>query len=87
VALSGRSLAGALLVGWGVFNLVEGLIDHHVLHVHHVTETANHLTWDLAFLGASVFVLVLGAAMIRTERGERSVSRLSRTPDRKEAYS
>lgn len=29
--LSGRLLAGGLLTGWGLFNLVEGSIDHHLL--------------------------------------------------------
>ena len=31
VAWSGRTFAGSLSAGWGVFNLVEGLIDHQVL--------------------------------------------------------
>src|SRR5690606_21645165 len=26
---------GLLLVGWGIFNLVEGLIDHQLLGIHH----------------------------------------------------
>lgn len=30
------ALIGPMLAGWGVFNLVEGLIDHHLLGVHHV---------------------------------------------------
>ena len=28
---SGRRLFGGMLMGWGGFNLVEGLIDHHVI--------------------------------------------------------
>jgi hypothetical protein len=28
-----------MLVGFGAFNCVEGLIDHHLLGVHHVNET------------------------------------------------
>src|SRR5690242_6261116 len=34
--LSGRVYFAALLLGWGLFNLVEGLIDHEILQVHHV---------------------------------------------------
>jgi uncharacterized membrane protein len=30
--------AGLLLAGWGVFNLVEGVIDHHLRGVHHVRD-------------------------------------------------
>jgi uncharacterized membrane protein len=40
-----RWLAGALLVGWGLFNVVEGLIDHTILGVHHVNETGPPATW------------------------------------------
>lgn len=29
---------GGLLIGWGGFNLVEGLVDHHLLRVHHVRD-------------------------------------------------
>src|SRR3954467_2186036 len=32
----GRALAGDLLLGWGLFNLLEGVIDHQLLGVHHV---------------------------------------------------
>ena len=50
-AMSGRALVGWMLVGWGAFNLVEGVVDHHVLTIHHVREGAgNEAAWDLAFL-------------------------------------
>lgn len=29
---------GLLLAGWGAFNLVEGLIDHQLLGIHHVRD-------------------------------------------------
>lgn len=63
---SGRVLAGAMLAGWGLFNLVEGLIDHHLLHVHHVTETADHLVWDVLFLMSGVVLLAGGAWLARS---------------------
>jgi uncharacterized membrane protein len=31
VRWSGKLLAGTLLMGFGLFNLVEGLMDHHLL--------------------------------------------------------
>jgi uncharacterized membrane protein len=59
-------LGGALL-GWGAFNLVEGVIDHHVLGVHHVIENAaNHLPYDLAFLASGVVFSCVGALMVRS---------------------
>ena len=68
VPWSTRTLLGGLALGWGLFNLVEGVIDHHILHIHHVTETANHLVWDLTFLGSGVVLMLIGMAMIRAAR-------------------
>jgi uncharacterized membrane protein len=51
---------GLALLGWGLFNVVEGIVDHLLLGIHHVNETAPReqwLWWDLAFL-------LWGAAMI-----------------------
>src|SRR5690606_7801782 len=52
VPRSTPTFVGSLALGWGLFNLVEGIINHHVLHIHHVTEGPNHLVWDLVFLGS-----------------------------------
>lgn len=48
---------GLLLVGWGAFNLLEGVIDHLLLGVHHVRDDlGGPASWDIAFL-------ILGAAL------------------------
>jgi uncharacterized membrane protein len=66
VAWSGRVLLGAMVLGWGVFNLVEGTINHQVLGLHHVNELSEHvLAWDLAFLGFGAFLVAGGWALIR----------------------
>jgi uncharacterized membrane protein len=67
---SGTLLAGLLLMGWGIFNLVEGVINHHVLAIHHVREKTSHKTaWDLGFLvwGA----LMLGGGWLLARKGLR----------------
>ena len=52
---------GLVLVGWGVFNLVEGLVDHHLLQVHHVRDDLGApLAWDLAFLASGVVLVAVG---------------------------
>ena len=38
---SNRLILGTLLLGWGAFNLIEGLVDHEILGVHHVMERAS----------------------------------------------
>jgi uncharacterized membrane protein len=66
--LSTRTFVGSLALGWGIFNLVEGIINHHLLHLHHVTETANHLAWDIAFLISGVVLIAVGWTAIRAGR-------------------
>ncbi len=48
-----RQLIGLVLLGWGLFNVVEGIVDHLLLGIHHVNETAPReqwIWWDLGFL-------------------------------------
>ncbi|MFC7535228.1 DUF2243 domain-containing protein [Actinoplanes sp. GCM10030250] len=52
-----RALWGWILTGWGIFNVVEGIIDHHILGIHHVRSGPGQIWWDLGFLA-------LGAALI-----------------------
>jgi uncharacterized membrane protein len=68
VPLSGRAYSGSLLLGWGLFNLVEGLIDHELLQVHHVYQNDPHMFvfWDLAFLASGVIFILIGARMARS---------------------
>lgn len=63
---SGKLLTGGLLIGWGLFNLVEGIIDHHLLKLHHVREITEDVElWNYGFLGFSVLLLLLGFAMVK----------------------
>jgi uncharacterized membrane protein len=63
---------GLLVAGWGLFNLVEGVIDHHLLQLHHVRDDlGGPLSWDLGFLAISVVLVVAGWALHR--RGRRAM--------------
>lgn len=64
VPLRSSTLLGSMIFGWGLFNLVEGVIDHHILHIHHVTEAPNHMIWDLAFLASGVAMIIVGWLII-----------------------
>ena len=44
------TLLGSILIGWGLFNLVEGLINHHLLQIHHVRSGPDQALWDIGFL-------------------------------------
>lgn len=57
---SGKMLSGTILIGFGLFNVVEGVVNHHLLGIHHVNETVPQtqwIWWDIGFL-------VWGAAML-----------------------
>jgi uncharacterized membrane protein len=65
VPWSGRTFAGALIAGWGLFNFVEGLINHQLLGVHHVHPGASELAWDVGFLVLGASQIGVGAFLIR----------------------
>lgn len=57
-----RSFTGQLLLGWGAFNLLEGIVDHHLLELHHVRDLPVHVPlYDWLFLGiGGVGLLLIG---------------------------
>ncbi len=60
---SSRLLTGTLLMGFGLFNLVEGIVDHHLLGIHHVNERVPRdqwIWWDLGFLIWGAVMLAVG---------------------------
>lgn len=67
---SSRMLVGSLLLGWGLFNFVEGLIDHHLLHLHHVVENLGLSVFDYLFLASGLSLATAGLALIRVGAGQ-----------------
>jgi uncharacterized membrane protein len=66
--LSGRWSfhTGLVLCGWGIFNIIEGLVNHQLLQIHHVRDDlGGPLAWDLGFLGVSVVLAVGGWFLFR----------------------
>jgi uncharacterized membrane protein len=63
--ISTRAFVGTLLLGWGLFNVIEGVIDHHVLHLHHVVERFGLSPFDYAFLASGVLLVALGLQLVR----------------------
>jgi uncharacterized membrane protein len=61
---------GQMILGWGLFNLVEGLIDHQILGIHHVKDLPEHVPfYDWVFLGVGGFgMMLVGWALSRTGR-------------------
>jgi len=71
--LQSNVFVGSMVLGWGLFNLVEGVIDHQILGLHNVVQRAApgpQLFWDLAFLVVGgIGFIGLGVWQIR--RGQR----------------
>ncbi|STY29180.1 Predicted membrane protein [Legionella wadsworthii] len=62
---------GLLILGWGIFNFVEGIIDHLILRLHHVLQRSSHsnqLYSDIAFECFGVLLLIIGTIFIKTRR-------------------
>jgi uncharacterized membrane protein len=67
-AISGRAFVGWMLVGWGLFNVVEGVVDHHILTIHHVREgVGNEWAYDLAFLAFGTLLTIGGWLLARSD--------------------
>lgn len=69
VPKSGRSLLGSTILGWGLFNFVEGIVNHHLLRLHHVWPDGpgSVLLWDVTFLVWGVLFLAAGYAIVRRD--------------------
>jgi uncharacterized membrane protein len=74
---SGRTLLASMIAGWGLFNFVEGLIDHHILGIHHVMERLGVSAYDYAFLASGILFMAIGWGLIHTGPGD-GYSRQSR---------
>ncbi len=68
IAWRAGAVIGTLLMGFGLFNLVEGVIDHQILGLHHVNETVPRdqwIWWDMGFLAWGAAMLAGGWALWR----------------------
>ena len=76
-----KTFTGLLVLGWGLFNLVEGIVDHHLLGLHHVRDMPLHVpVYDWLFLGiGGIGFIFLGWAMVRRPLGSPGYNRLNRS--------
>src|SRR5690606_28742887 len=70
---STKLLVGTLLIGFGAFNVVEGILNHHLLGIHHVNELVDpsyRIFWDIGFILWGAAMLVIGMYLLRRGRRE-----------------
>ena len=67
---SAQVFTGQLILGWGIFDLVEGVIDHQILGLHNVREVPNYTTYNLTFLAVwGVLFIPVGWFLMRAGGG------------------
>lgn len=66
----GRSLSGALLIGFGLWHVVDSILSHWVLGIHRIKlDSDNPLMWDLIwFVVFGIIPLVAGWLLLRPPR-------------------
>ena len=64
-ALGTRGVAAFLLVGWGMFNVVDEVAFHLLLGAHHIRMVDDYLVYDLAYTALGVALVVLGLLLNR----------------------
>lgn len=61
--LSGAFVLGSALLGAGVFNVFDGIVDHYVLDLHDVVHGTE--AWNPHWVLVSLVMLVLGILLVR----------------------
>ena len=65
----GKILIGAMLAGAGLFNFIEGLVDHHLLAIHHVLPGSPHqMFFDLLWLEIGALLCLFGVGLMRSQK-------------------
>lgn len=64
---SGWLLSGALLIGWGIFNVFDSIVFHWILNAHHIKPGENWLLYDIGFFLSGLMLMVGGWFVARRE--------------------
>jgi uncharacterized membrane protein len=51
---------GSFFIGAGTFNLIEGIVNHHILQIHHVKPGAYQFLFDISYDVLAVLLLITG---------------------------
>ena len=74
----GRLVLAGALIGWGGFNIADGILHHHLLDLHHIRTGPHQNLADGLFLALSAALVIAGLALLRPGRRQR----LPRSEDR-----
>lgn len=63
-----RRWFGGVLLGAGVFQLYDGLIQHKIMHLHQIRYVDNLFMYDLVWNGVAVAIIIIGIVIIFKDR-------------------
>jgi uncharacterized membrane protein len=78
---SSKLLAGSMLMGFGLFNVAEGIVNHHLLGIHHgneLVDPAYRTYWDIGFIVWGAVMLVIGWMLLKQGQRETAVAATTR---------
>ena len=60
-------LVGALLAGWGAFNITDQIVFHMLLGAHHIRMVEDYQLYDWGYTAIGVVLVLVGLALGRRE--------------------
>ena len=64
-----RRLLGALLVGWGAFNITDQVVFHLLLEAHHIRMVEDYQLYDWGYTAIGAVLVALGVRLSRERSG------------------
>jgi uncharacterized membrane protein len=61
-----RQFLGWLIFGWGLFNVLDEVVFHALLDLHHIREGDNEVAYDIGFSALGIVQLVIGWLLARS---------------------
>ena len=69
-----RRLVGALLVGWGAFNITDQVVFHLLLGAHHIRMVEDYQVYDWGYTALGAVLVAVGLRAARAQNVSRSTS-------------
>ncbi|GIO26367.1 DUF2243 domain-containing protein [Ornithinibacillus bavariensis] len=54
-----------LFLGAGIFNFIEGILNHHILQIHHVKPGPNQFLYDILFDVTGIIIIIIGLLFMK----------------------
>jgi uncharacterized membrane protein len=65
--LPGRAFAGLMLIGWGLFHVVDQFVFHLALGAHHIRQVDDYQVYDWSFFAIGLAFVATGWALTRSD--------------------